>query len=472
MFGLFKPNSPLVTLEKTWTERRMCWLAQRLGVNRLLEAKVILPTPNFFPQRYDHDVEGARAILDNVCTYMNVEPERVGLEILEDVQMPDAAGHYDSSEGPVIRIARSQLRDTMRLVATLAHELAHEILLGGGLLHGDEPDHEQLTDLLPAFLGMGVFAANSSLLEKYDSTPDKGFWMIGRHGYLPARIHGYACALFCYLRGESNPPWVSHLRRDAATLLRDGLHYLQKTGDSLCRLEQLQTGDGCLSVDQLLRQLHDSSATQRLSALFDLRECGVSTEEVLAALTKALQDRDEYVAGMAARTLADLAIAEAAAIRLLLRRASYGVIWTRAGAIRALGALRKEPEEVVAVLSEMLTDSHLSIRYEAAAALEAFGPDAEAASTRPLFDALNTAIVECDNTMTDRLAHTIRAIVLDVKEAVKRYYRDRDRDLRRQAWDALKDYRPLPAVQEGPFDELPRTRPLSGPDRHGPPLIG
>ena len=52
MFGLFGPRCPIGTLEKTWTESRMCWLADRLGIDRLLKADVLIPTVECFPAPY------------------------------------------------------------------------------------------------------------------------------------------------------------------------------------------------------------------------------------------------------------------------------------------------------------------------------------------------------------------------------------------------------------------------------------
>ena len=54
------------------------------------------------------------------------------------------------------------MKDPVALVATLAHELGHVILLRPGLVDRDDPDMEQLNDLLMVFLGFGIFTANSA----------------------------------------------------------------------------------------------------------------------------------------------------------------------------------------------------------------------------------------------------------------------------------------------------------------------
>jgi hypothetical protein len=60
MFGWFTPKSPLDTREKTWTEKRMRWPADQLGIDRLLDAQVVLPTPEFFPEPYNATADDPR----------------------------------------------------------------------------------------------------------------------------------------------------------------------------------------------------------------------------------------------------------------------------------------------------------------------------------------------------------------------------------------------------------------------------
>ena len=182
-------------------------------------------------------------VLDWLCGAMGVKPQRLTLEICADTApehrtgMPTGAvGLYECGEQQaVIRVRESQVADPQRLAATLAHELAHELLLGGGLLTTNVPDHEDLTDLLPVFLGTGVFAANSTLHEQYRDSGTWSSWQIGKQGYLPARVFGYAFALFAFVRGEDQPPWAQHLRLDAADTLWKGLRYPRRTNDSLFR---------------------------------------------------------------------------------------------------------------------------------------------------------------------------------------------------------------------------------------------
>jgi len=64
MFGWFAPKCPLRTGEKTWTETRMRWLADTFGVDRLLKAHVLVPTPTSFPTPYHGTPADAQHVLN------------------------------------------------------------------------------------------------------------------------------------------------------------------------------------------------------------------------------------------------------------------------------------------------------------------------------------------------------------------------------------------------------------------------
>jgi hypothetical protein len=74
-----------------------------------------------------------------------------------------AAGlyHHDPAGRPQISINEAQLKDPMVVVALLAHELGHIILLHPGLVDCKDPDMEPLNDLLTVFLGLGIFTTKS-----------------------------------------------------------------------------------------------------------------------------------------------------------------------------------------------------------------------------------------------------------------------------------------------------------------------
>ena len=97
------------------------------------------------------------------------------------------------------------LSDPFSVVATLAHEIGHVILLGQGRVGPDDFDHEELTDLLTVFLGLGIFPANSISMESNWNSGQMSGWSVGRQGYLTINMYGYALALFALARENPEP---------------------------------------------------------------------------------------------------------------------------------------------------------------------------------------------------------------------------------------------------------------------------
>ena len=152
--------------------------------------------------------------------------------------MPGAAGQYEPG---LVRLAESELADPPGVVAVVAHELAHHLLMGRGLLVHDL-DAEWVTDLLPVCLGLGIFTGNATLRKKIERQGRHSSWSMRRRGYLNSCTIGYALALFAWVRGERRPDWARFLRPDAAQSLAAGLRYLDASQDSLLGPENVQFG--------------------------------------------------------------------------------------------------------------------------------------------------------------------------------------------------------------------------------------
>ncbi|MEV5966110.1 hypothetical protein AB0L70_30355 [Kribbella sp. NPDC051952] len=65
-------------------------------------------------------------------------------------------------EKAAVLLAADCLADPATVVAALAHELGHEVLLGGGIIKRERADGEALTDLFAVFQGFGIFMANQA----------------------------------------------------------------------------------------------------------------------------------------------------------------------------------------------------------------------------------------------------------------------------------------------------------------------
>jgi hypothetical protein len=252
MFG-FSAKLPVSEEERQWVNDGFRRLEKSLGRHRMLEAEVVEPTAEDFPDAYDRSPEAVEQLFARVCSYMQVDRSTVELEIFPDETeelhemlpswssdgTPGAAGLYlhahtsdrpnnDSSRRMLVALRSSLSKDPTVLVATAAHELGHVILLGGGLMSASTKDHEPMTDLLTVFLGLGVFTANSAARFKQFQNDRKIGWSMRRLGYLPESVFGYALAKFAAERGEKKPKWTRHLSTNVRADFKNSSRWLDE----------------------------------------------------------------------------------------------------------------------------------------------------------------------------------------------------------------------------------------------------
>jgi hypothetical protein len=416
----------------------MRWLAEQFGIERLLKARVILPTEEFFPEPFEESADDARRIMHRVCGYFDIDPNRIQLEICPDDQMLDAVGQYENSQQPVIRIVESQLADPQSLVATLAHELAHELLLGGGRLSPDAPDHEWVTDLLPAYFGVGIFAANSTVHESQRTSGQMYSWRIRKQGYLPSHMIGYAMALFAFMRHETRPAWAGHLRLDAKSALQGGLNYLEATDDSLFHPDTIRKPQTRLPAAELARRLREGTPSMRLATLWEISPDKNSDKSVVTAVTECLIDKDGSISATAGGTLAALGAAAAPALPELIAALSDPRENTRAGAARALGMICQSPETVIPELATLVQETNEAVITDAALALEQFGRQAESALPQVLM-ALQGAMIDCRYALIAALARTLTAITSNPADRIREFYCEGDQEMCDRALMALDE---------------------------------
>ena len=236
MLGFLKPKLPITQDRQEWVDSSFVRLGGILGAHRLLEAKVARPTPEHFLDTYDGSEKALHRMFRRIAIAMQVNPSEIEITVYPSdglarnllpfysMNTSEAAGLYfhDPANAAHVSINESQLKEPMGLVATLAHELGHVILLRPGLVNPDEPDMEPLNDLLTVFLGFGVFTANSAFRFEQHATDTTQGWSTRRLGYLSEELFGYALARFALERGEVKPGWASFLSANIA-------HYFKKS---------------------------------------------------------------------------------------------------------------------------------------------------------------------------------------------------------------------------------------------------
>jgi hypothetical protein len=248
MFGWFRPTCPCDPAAKRWVEDSLLWLSRQFGLHILLERPVILPTSEFFPDHWDGTPKAGQKMFSRVCSYMNVDPDSVTLEFFND-PTPQALHRLDPSlgfaagtwSGPeeawqkgTIRLEKGAVSRPADLVGTMAHELAHQKLLGERRTSRDRFDNELLTDLTAVFHGFGVFLANNPR----KSTGELSRWpgtKLYRPEYLSEPMTGYAMAHIAWFRNERSPVWAKALRWAPHSVFKQGVRYLFETSDSTFR---------------------------------------------------------------------------------------------------------------------------------------------------------------------------------------------------------------------------------------------
>ncbi|HET6249370.1 MAG TPA: hypothetical protein VFE47_16860 [Tepidisphaeraceae bacterium] len=239
MFNWFGSSSCTVDpITRQWIERRWRWLTDEFGSDVMIDAPNVLPSEEFFPDKYDRSDDAVRTLTRRVCQYMGVEASQIDLQFYNNLRRPylvneagdgigEAVGTYHQGDSRfVVRLERSAFEQPMALVATIAHELAHVRLLGEGRIGRDEFDNELLTDLTTVFMGMGIFRANSPGYHLARSAHWPGT-DVPKPEYMTTPMYGYALAYRCWLREEPLPKWRRHLGPGVRAEFKQALRFLQ-----------------------------------------------------------------------------------------------------------------------------------------------------------------------------------------------------------------------------------------------------
>jgi len=239
----FRARSILEADEQEWQVDTWTWLLEEKGgIADLARAQLVLPTPEFFPRTELTGHARVAFVFDRIkdlaglaewpCNLI-AQPDRGGLAVnavtAMKVRRGAPAGTY-LRQGNAAEISYDPklIADPWALIATLAHELSHYFLddyrkMPPGGAEGFEP----ATDLGVAYLGFGLFAANSAF--RFHQTQDfqSQGWATSRLGYLKEREWVFALAVFLALRGIDPAVAATHLKPHLASQLKRTIRYLK-----------------------------------------------------------------------------------------------------------------------------------------------------------------------------------------------------------------------------------------------------
>ena len=309
----------------------------------------------------------------------------------------------------------------------------------------DDLDAEWVTDLLPVYLGLGIFTANATLREKTERQGRHSWWTLSRRGYLNSCMIGYALALFAWVRGEHRPEWAGFLRLDAADTLVGGLRYLVASEDSLFGPETCYSDNRPTSWYTLLEQIEGSSPSACVAGLWELARRPHNDREDMEQAVSLVRGHLSHplpaVRAEAARALAPLGSKAEPALDELIQLLTDSNDEVSAASAYALGRLCMQPEKVVPNLVETLADRDL-VR-PAAVAIAAYGPAARPAVPK-LASALLTALAETEYANVDSLVQAIESTAADPAAEIRQVLAACDVESRPQAEQILADRHPVP----------------------------
>ncbi|MEU8227054.1 hypothetical protein [Kribbella sp. NPDC048915] len=232
-----KASCPVRPVEQQWIDENLDWYVAEFGAD-VLRREVVLPERSFLPAGYTGSEDDVRELFAIMCDRLEVPPGRVRLdlqpvetdELLENLPMFEssssgAAAHWQRRDGvTVVTVDMADTTQPVGLIATMAHELAHQRLLGEQRIDPDRRDGEPLTDLFTVFFGFGIFNANAAF--EFYRTGRRGYGT-RRLGYLTEAMYGYALGRYAWLRGEREPDWARYLDTNPREWMKQSVRWLE-----------------------------------------------------------------------------------------------------------------------------------------------------------------------------------------------------------------------------------------------------
>jgi hypothetical protein len=243
MFWNSKPKSPITAEDESWVEDAYAWCEQNLGID-LREQEVYLPTDDFLGFPYKGTEDDLLDVVDLVANKMGIDSSTIEVYFFEEFQpikftdegmyakYEDGTQLIDGEYSKVIDglyqigIERNLLEHPLKLIATVAHELAHIKLLGEERL---EENDEPLTDLTACLFGFVIFLANNAIskMETWSGNTHSGWQIKGASGYLHYKVYAFLIAYWLQKRGEKNPIWLDYLDKEVFKEVKKSTKYLE-----------------------------------------------------------------------------------------------------------------------------------------------------------------------------------------------------------------------------------------------------
>lgn len=246
-----KPKPTVTPEDKDWIDEAFLWFEQEYGHDYLKSVRTIEPTKEFFPIDFKGTYQNAEDLVKIICKHMFIKNAEIKLNFFSDKPIELAEGiviaqqqtgfgyqnknklgtYSERGRGKyVIEVELDLLKNPMNLIATLAHELSHLVLLGEGRLQQND---EELTDLNCIALGFGIFSCNSIFnFQQWTGSSHQG-WQAKTSGYIPEQVATYALALMTNYQGNDYRKWIDYLNTSPKKMFKKNMQYLTETKDEI-----------------------------------------------------------------------------------------------------------------------------------------------------------------------------------------------------------------------------------------------
>lgn len=226
MFWNRKIKCPIEEEDKSWIENNLAWINE--NVVNIENQPTILPTKKFFDWNFTGKEEDAAFVLRKVGEYFKINTDKIKLDFYSEEAVELDPGLFTQKEGGgtaglyfqegdeyEIWIEVQQLKKLQSMIATMAHELSHYVLIGLKNIYTDDDENEWLTDLTAIAYGFGIFIGNSTFsFSQWHSGDGWGGWRSSAQGYLPQQIIAYALAEIQHRKNEGKPEWIKLLNKN------------------------------------------------------------------------------------------------------------------------------------------------------------------------------------------------------------------------------------------------------------------
>jgi hypothetical protein len=243
MFWNKKSKSPITEEDESWVESSYAWFAQNLGID-LRKQEIYLPTAHFLGFHYKGTEDDLLDVVDLVAGKMGIDSSTIEVYFFEEFQpikFTDEGMHSKYEDGTKlvegeyskvidglyqIGIERNLLEHPLKLIATVAHELAHIKLLGEERL---EENDEPLTDLSACMFGFVIFIANNAIskMETWSGNTHTGWQINGAAGYVHYKVYAFLIAYWLQKREEKNPEGLGYLDKEIYNEVKKATKYLE-----------------------------------------------------------------------------------------------------------------------------------------------------------------------------------------------------------------------------------------------------